>query len=846
MKDTLYSKIQADIKSYEEKLPHARDFYRNYTKSLMDRLVLDYIDEQGGLSTAPIIFANPERAIAKIKEDRNLKLPLVSLGIGDIEENTAVRKPDVQITHYKFFDVETQRASRVIKTASKAVQMQFQITLWAKYTEDMNQLMESLQMLFLPALTVPTENENASKAYLMDILDMSSLQVGDKQDRILRKRATIKIEGYIPGRQYLYSNTGRIKELINTEISIEGVDDTPVGGDANKVEYYLDQKTVLSDGYTMLYNIYLPTTRNEFEGKLPLVVITPSTGGWRHSAPPSSQFLDDTTNPDPSNIMEILLSEGYAVMKYDVRGQATPWSSQGGGGTDNSFFQPENIQYSVSAEFGAENFAIRELLDLFEIRDNVVGTYASAIDETRVATMGGSLGGLAASMGAAWSGKTVPYNSIVSSQDEFLEAGAIDIPDLSGTWGYSPSDKFSTFKAVAIASFTGDLESLTAPDGVRSPYLSGPLRTYDINFYAPREVAKFDGPLREDRITDYSDTFPIRNDFMGEIATTTVPSLFQFSYDDRQRSIDIHRGVYDLITSPKHFFVSTGHHHSPENYQATELRNDNIKRWFNQYVKDIPDAFGIDSQYVVMETPGDVDTYRDPNDKRKYRFLDTLEPPQIEIQPYVLSRVSGNNILVNKEVSEVAGSTVGKVTIEHTMLPDGPNSTNAFIEEIIDNRKTPLVASDIIGKWFTEDTELFVMDTPFEKDMLMLGPASGSFTVSSDASGQFYYDIMEYDENLPDGEWNPRVVAGGNKSWHTDGIVSSIDVPSRFQCYKFEEGKYLAIRLKNHTYFAPPIKNPAKSVFEVMPFSTDYTVSFDFTGAGCFVNIPMIDYSLLP
>ena len=206
MKAEIYAKIQSEIKSYELNHPYTRDFYRSYTKSLINQLSIDILNEQG--------------AIAKIKEDRNLTLPLISIGIGDIEENTAVRKPDLQITHYKFFDVETQKAYRIIKKASKAVQMQYQVTLWSKYTEDMNQMIEAVQMLFMPDLAVPTENEGENKAFLMDILDMSSVQAADKQDRTLRKRATIKVEAYIPGRQYLYSNTGRIKEIIKEEIKI--------------------------------------------------------------------------------------------------------------------------------------------------------------------------------------------------------------------------------------------------------------------------------------------------------------------------------------------------------------------------------------------------------------------------------------------------------------------------------------------------------------------------------------------------------------------------------------------------------------------------------------------------
>lgn len=218
MDSKLHSKIKSDIKAYEERVPHARNFYRNYTKSLMDRLNVYIFNAQDERIKIPTLYANPERAISKVNEDKTLTLPLISVAIGDIEENVGIRKPDVQLTTYKFFDVETQKAYRIIKQASKAVALQFQITLWSKYTEDMNQMVEEVQMMFQPSMALPTEDESENKAFLLDVLDMSSVQAADKQDRIIRKRITLRVEAYIPGRQYLYSHTGRIKEVINQDI----------------------------------------------------------------------------------------------------------------------------------------------------------------------------------------------------------------------------------------------------------------------------------------------------------------------------------------------------------------------------------------------------------------------------------------------------------------------------------------------------------------------------------------------------------------------------------------------------------------------------------------------------
>jgi len=217
MNSELYSKIQSDIAGYEESNPQTTNFYREYTESLTNRLNIYVFNAQGEKTKIPVMYANPERAIAKVKEDRNLQLPLISLAIGDIEETIKNRKPNLQLSHYKFFDVEKQRAFRIVKRASKAVSLQFHVTFWSKYTEDMNQMVEEMQMLFQPELALPVLHEQENKAFLVDILDMSSIQAGDKQDRLIRKRATIKVEAYIPGRQYLYSNTGRIKEVINHE-----------------------------------------------------------------------------------------------------------------------------------------------------------------------------------------------------------------------------------------------------------------------------------------------------------------------------------------------------------------------------------------------------------------------------------------------------------------------------------------------------------------------------------------------------------------------------------------------------------------------------------------------------
>ena len=108
MDNKLIAQLRKDIKAYEEKHPHTRNFYRNYTKALMDKLNVYVFNAQDERIKVPKMYANPERAISKIHEDRTLTLPIMSVAIGDIEENTGIRKPDVQLTTYKFFDVDSK------------------------------------------------------------------------------------------------------------------------------------------------------------------------------------------------------------------------------------------------------------------------------------------------------------------------------------------------------------------------------------------------------------------------------------------------------------------------------------------------------------------------------------------------------------------------------------------------------------------------------------------------------------------------------------------------------------------------------------------------------------------
>jgi len=79
----------------------------------------------------------------------------------------------------------------------------------------MAQLVEQVELLFNPAMDIKTSHSNSIKAYLGDIIDATSLQYSDREDRLVRRQIMINIETYIPTRKFRVTSTGRIGHIIN-------------------------------------------------------------------------------------------------------------------------------------------------------------------------------------------------------------------------------------------------------------------------------------------------------------------------------------------------------------------------------------------------------------------------------------------------------------------------------------------------------------------------------------------------------------------------------------------------------------------------------------------------------
>ena len=184
---------------------------------------LRIIDPQGDVIEIPCINANPERTVAKLYQDNNIVLPVITVGQLTTADTEERRRPYDLLLNESYWDEQRKRAFRVISFAPKAVNITYDINLWTKYNEDMDQLAEQIRLLFAPDLKVVTKYTNSTAAFISDETNDSVLVVGDREDRIIRRKFEVSIEGYIPYPKYLITSTG---ELTKFTAEFEAVTDS--------------------------------------------------------------------------------------------------------------------------------------------------------------------------------------------------------------------------------------------------------------------------------------------------------------------------------------------------------------------------------------------------------------------------------------------------------------------------------------------------------------------------------------------------------------------------------------------------------------------------------------------
>jgi len=190
--------------------------YKEVLRSLIAAFSnLYYVDGTNKLLKIQAIHSAPERAVAKKFQENNIVLPVITVHQTGATNDEAKRRYDNILIQSTKWDEDTQRATRVIGTADVPVNLIFSVNLWAKYMEDLDQISQNIRIKFNPSLNVETSFTSSLKVFLKDESSESTISVGDREDRLLRKSFSLQTEFYIPSPRFLVTSTGRIEKIVS-------------------------------------------------------------------------------------------------------------------------------------------------------------------------------------------------------------------------------------------------------------------------------------------------------------------------------------------------------------------------------------------------------------------------------------------------------------------------------------------------------------------------------------------------------------------------------------------------------------------------------------------------------
>ena len=218
------SNINADIR--KELLSKSVDhtmitkIYKDILRTLIAQFsTLVCIDDQENLKKIPCWHGNAERVIAKLKQESNVVLPVLSIYRNVDVTQSSRRRADHLITYSKYFDKVKNRAVRVASIVPTPVDINYRLNVWAKYQEDIDQLSEQVRRHFNPQLLVQTKHNTQTVAFLSQESSNVDVTNPDGQDRIIRRNFDIVVEAYIPNPKFVITHTGKI-ETFNAEIHL--------------------------------------------------------------------------------------------------------------------------------------------------------------------------------------------------------------------------------------------------------------------------------------------------------------------------------------------------------------------------------------------------------------------------------------------------------------------------------------------------------------------------------------------------------------------------------------------------------------------------------------------------
>jgi len=195
-------------------------FYKESLRFMISKLGgLSYISSDQKVVDVQCVHANPERTVAKLKQENNIILPIISINQNISDNDEDRRRLDTSLVLDTWWSEERKRAYRVISAAPRAVNIEYGINVWAKYKNNLDQLAEQIRLLFNPQLVVTNSYTTVANAYLGAESDNSTIDTPDREERIIRRSFGVSLEAYVPSPKFLITSTGEIQEF-NSETEI--------------------------------------------------------------------------------------------------------------------------------------------------------------------------------------------------------------------------------------------------------------------------------------------------------------------------------------------------------------------------------------------------------------------------------------------------------------------------------------------------------------------------------------------------------------------------------------------------------------------------------------------------
>jgi len=189
-------------------------FYKESLRFMISKLgSLSYLNSETQVVDVKCVHAHPERTIAKLHQENNIILPIISINQDTSDNDDDRRRNSTSLVIDQHWSEDKKRAYRLISLAPRAVNINYGINIWAKYKNNLDQLSEQIRLIFNPHLTIRNPYTNVAMAYIEAEADDSSTSVGDGAERVLRKSFDITLEAYIPNPKFLITSTGEIQEF---------------------------------------------------------------------------------------------------------------------------------------------------------------------------------------------------------------------------------------------------------------------------------------------------------------------------------------------------------------------------------------------------------------------------------------------------------------------------------------------------------------------------------------------------------------------------------------------------------------------------------------------------------